>query len=209
MDRGVMSMQRLEEHFGEWVLKYRWLVIITCLILVFFAASGMKNLAMSTNYRVFFSADNPQLLAFDALENTYTKNDNVMFVLTPKNGDVFSRDALEAVETLTTKAWQLPYSIRVDSISNFQHTEAEGDDLVVRDLYEDAQQLGDEDLEKIRQVALAEPLLVKRLIAPDSRVTAVNATIQLPGKNEMTEVPEVVAAARQMAEEVRTAYPDM
>ncbi len=202
-------MRRLEEHFGEWILKYRWPVIIVCLILVFLSASGMKNLAMSTNYRVFFSADNPQLLAFDALENTYTKNDNVMFVLTPKNGDVFSRDALEAVETLTTKAWQLPYSTRVDSISNFQHTEAEGDDLVVRDLYENAQQLSDAELKKIRQVTLAEPLLAGRLISPDARVTAVNATIQLPGKNEMTEVPEVVAAARKMADEIRSAYPQM
>ncbi len=202
-------MKRLEENFGEWILKYRWLVIITCLVLVFLSASGMKNLAMSTNYRVFFSADNPQLMAFDALENTYTKNDNVMFVLTPKSGDVFRRDALEAVEALTTKAWQLPYSIRVDSISNFQHTEAEEDDLVVRDLYENAQQLSNDELEKIRKVALAEPMLIKRLISPDSRVTAVNATIQLPGKNEMTEVPEVVAAARQMAEEIRTAYPNI
>ncbi len=202
-------MRRLEEHFGEWVIKYRWSVIVICLILVFLAATGMKNLAMSTNYRVFFSADNPQLLAFDALENTYTKNDNVMFVLTPKGGDVFTPEALAAVESLTRKAWQLPYSIRVDSISNFQHTEAVEDDLVVRDLYENAQQLGDEELEKIRRIALAEPVLVKRLIAPDSRVTAVNATIQLPGKNEMTEVPEVVAAARQMADEIRKAYPNM
>ncbi|HFQ14701.1 MAG TPA: RND transporter, partial [Gammaproteobacteria bacterium] len=202
-------MQRLEAHFGEWVLKYRWAVIIACLLLVFLSASGMKNLAMSTNYRIFFSPDNPQLLAFDALENTYTKNDNVMFVLTPKNGDVFSREALAAVETLTEKAWQLPYSIRVDSISNFQHTEAEGDDLVVRDLYEDAAHLDEAALEKIRRIALAEPLLVNRLVAPDARVTAVNATIQLPGKNEMLEVPEVVAAARQMAREIREAYPDV
>ncbi len=202
-------MQRLEAHFGEWVLKYRWVVIIACLLLVFLSASGMKNLAMSTNYRIFFSPDNPQLLAFDALENTYTKNDNVMFVLTPKNGDVFSREALAAVETLTEKAWQLPYSIRVDSISNFQHTEAEGDDLVVRDLYEDAAHLDKAALEKIRRIALAEPLLVNRLVAPDARVTAVNATIQLPGKNEMLEVPEVVAAARQMAREIREAYPDV
>ncbi len=202
-------MRRLEEHFGEWILKYRWPVIIVCLILVFLAATGMKNLAMSTNYRVFFSADNPQLRAFDALENTYTKNDNVMFVLTPKNGNVFSRGALAAVAALTSKAWQLPYSIRVDSIKNFQYTEAEGDDLIVRDLYENAQQLSDAQLKKIQKVALAEPLLAGRLISQDSAVTAVNATIQLPGKNEMTEVPEVVAAARKMADEIRSAYPQM
>lgn len=202
-------MRRLEEHLGEWVLKYRWLVIIGSLILVFLAATGMKNLAMSTDYRVFFSADNPQLRAFDALENTYTKNDNVMFVLTPKNGNVFSRDALAAVAALTKKAWQLPYSIRVDSIKNFQYTEAKGDDLIVRDLYKNARHLSDAELKKIQKEALAEPLLAGRLISPDSKVTAVNATIQLPGKNEMTEVPKVVSAARKMADEIRSAYPQM
>ncbi|VAX13568.1 Predicted exporter of the RND superfamily [hydrothermal vent metagenome] len=202
-------MRRLEEHFGEWVLKYRWPVIIVCLVLVFLAGTGMKNLAMSTDYRVFFSADNPQLQAFDALENTYTKNDNVMFVLTPKSGKVFSRDALEAVAALTKKAWQLPYSIRVDSIKNFQYTEAKDDDLIVRDLYKNAQQMTDAQLKEIQKIAQAEPLLAGRLISPDSKVTAVNATIQLPGKNEMTEVPKVVAAARKMADEIRSAYPQM
>lgn len=202
-------MRRLEEHFGEWVLKYRWPVIIVSLILVFLAASGMKNLAMSTNYRVFFNADNPQLRAFDALENTYTKNDNVMFVLTPKSGKVFSRDALEAVAVLTKKAWQMPYSIRVDSISNFQYSEARGDDLIVRDLYKNAQKLSDAQMKKIQKIALAEPLLAGRLISPDSKVTAVNVTIQLPGKSEMTEVPKVVTAARKMADEIRSAYPQM
>ena len=200
-------MHELEANFGKWVIRYRWLIIVASLLIVVLAGSGGKHLSFTTNYRVFFSEDNPQLLAFDALENTYTKNDNLMFVITPKDGKVFSNETLAVVEQLTDMAWQLPYSIRVDSISNFQHTEAEEDDLIVRDLVEGAEGLSASEIEKIKTIALNEPLLVQRLISPDGRVTAVNATIQLPGKNETKEVPQVVKAARDMAAEISEAYP--
>ncbi len=201
-------MHELEANFGKWVIRYRWLIIVASLLIVVLVGSGGKHLTFTTNYRVFFSEDNPQLLAFDALENTYTKNDNMMFVISPKDGRVFSRQTLAVVEQLTDMAWQLPFSIRVDSISNFQHTEAEDDDLIVRDLVEDAAGLSLSEIEKIKFVALNEPLLAQRLISSDARVTAVNATIQLPGKDETKEVPQVVKAARDMAAEISHAYPE-
>jgi predicted RND superfamily exporter protein len=202
-------MHEFEANFGRLVLHYRWWIIALTLVAVFLAASGGKNLQFTTNYRVFFSADNPQLLAFEALEKTYAKNDNVMFVLTPRDGAVFTRETLAAVETLTDKAWQTPYSIRVDSLSNFQHTYAEGDDLVVGDLVNDAGQLADADLARIRNIAMNEPLLLDRLVSDRGHVTSVNVTIQLPQKDETREVPEVVTFARNLAEEMRIAYPDI
>ena len=69
-----------------------------------------------------------------------------MFVIAPKNGEVFSRETLSLVESLTEKTWQLPYSNRVDSFSNFQHTEAEGDSLIVADLVNDAANFTERDL---------------------------------------------------------------
>jgi len=203
------KMKNFEANFGKWVLKYRLIIIPLVLILVGIAASGGKNLSMSTNYRVFFSPDNPQLLAFEALEATYAKNDNVMFVLSPKDGEVFTQKTLTAVEDLTKRAWQLPYSLRVDSISNFQFTEAEEDDLLVHDLVEDSHRYTDADLKRIKNIALNEPLLKQRLISKTGDVTSVTVTIQLPGKNETTETPEVVAAARAIAEDIRKEYPHL
>lgn len=114
-------MSELEAKLGPWVIKYRWLIIVLSFVIVFAAASGGRFLVFKADYRVFFSGDNPQLQAFEKLEKTYSRNDNVLFILTPKNGNVFTRETLKAVETLTEKAWQIPYSTRVDSISNFQH----------------------------------------------------------------------------------------
>ena len=109
-----------------------------------------------TEYRVFFSEDNPQLKAFEALQNTYTKTDNVMFVLAPKNGQVFTLETLTSVARLTEESWQIPYSLRVDSITNYQHTEADGDDLLVDDLVPDDEidELNDAALQRISNIAL-------------------------------------------------------
>ncbi|HEC12109.1 MAG TPA: hypothetical protein ENI80_02505 [Acidiferrobacteraceae bacterium] len=200
-------MQEFEKEFGFWVIKHRWWIIATTLVLVFLAASGGRYLSFTTNYRVFFSEDNPQLLAFEALENTYTKNDNIMFALAPKDGKVFTPKTLAAVEWLTRQAWQVPYSTRVDSITNFQHTQAANDELIVGDLITDAEGLSHAEIARAKSIALAEPLLAQRLISEAAHVTAVNVTIQMPGLNPATETPEVVAFARNLAKKLQANYP--
>ena len=202
-------MQDFEANFGQWVLRFRWPIIVVLLGLVFLAASGGEKLAFSTNYRVFFSDDNPQLRAFDALEAMYNKNDNVLFVITPKDGNVFTPQTLSVVETLTLDAWQIPHNLRVDSISNFQHTEANGDELVVKDLVKNANELSEKEIDRIKEIALNEPLLLNRLIANDARVTGVNVTIQLPGIDETKEVPEVIKASRELAQKIRDENPNL
>jgi len=202
-------MNNFEQVFSNKVIQWRFPIIILCLILVALAATGGKLLNFTTNYRVFFSADNPQLLAFDALEKIYSKNDNVMLVLAPKSGNVFTSQSLALVEQLTEQAWQTPFSTRVDSLSNFQHTEAEEDDLIVRNLVENGATLSSEDLEAIKAVALNEPLLAKRLVSPEGHVTAINITIHLPGLNEIEETPQVVNFVRALADDIRAKQPDM
>ncbi len=202
-------MNWLESNYPRWVLKNRFLIIFFSLIFVTLAASGGRLINFTTSYRVFFSEDNPQLLAFEALENTYVKNDNVLIVLAPDDGNVISSEMLSIVEDLTEKSWQTPYSNRVDSITNFQHTEAEEDDLIVRDLVTNASILSEQELYEIKHVAENEPLLVNRLISESGHVTGINITVQLPGVNENTETPEVVGFVRNMVNEMRDLHPDV
>ncbi|HHJ18399.1 MAG TPA: hypothetical protein ENJ84_00990, partial [Gammaproteobacteria bacterium] len=195
--------------YAEWIVRWRWLVLLATLASVFLIGSGGKRLQFTNDYRVFFSEENPQLKAFDNLQETYTKNDNVLFMLLPRSGEVFTPDVLEAVVELTEQSWQVPYSIRVDSISNFQNTYAEEDDLIVADLVENPETLTPADLEKIANTALNEPLLRNRLISPDRHATGINITIELPGKNPTTEVPEVVTSVRSMIATMEKKYPQI
>lgn len=195
--------------YSDFILRWRFLVVLVSLVGAFALAAGGKNLVFTNDYRYFFSEDNPQLLEFETLQDTYTKQDNVFIMLEPKNGNVFNKAFLTALKELTESSWQVPYSIRVDSITNFQHTYAEEDDLIVIDLVDDVANLNDKKLGYIKNVALNEPLLVNRLVSATSEAAAVNITIELPGVNEITEGPEVVTYARDMVEKFEQSHPDI
>ena len=204
-----MTIESNITRYGRWVVNHPWRIMLLSVLAVFAAASGGRFLSFTTDYRVFFSSHNPQLVAFESLERMYTKNDNVMFVVTPKDGNVFTPQTLHIIQEMTHEAWQVPYSIRVDSITNFQNTEAEGDDLTVRDLVPEDADLDAASLQKIKTIALNEPLLKRRLISQTGHVTGVNVTVQLPGKNPQAEVPEVVAFSRNMAKQFMEKYPSV
>ena len=115
---------------------------------------------------------------------------------------------LGAVEELTARAWHIPYAMRVDSVTNFQHTRAEGDDLFVADLVTDALAQPPNVLLRAKRTALREPQLVNRLVSPTASVTGVNVTLQLPQKS-LSEVPEVAAQARRLAADIEAAHPEI
>jgi uncharacterized protein len=206
-------MGRIESSLGIWVVKWRWCIIISAVLIVSACGLGMRELEVNNDTRVFFSEDNPQLQALEALENTYNKIDTIFFALAPKNGKVFTQETLEAVERLTETCWEIPYSSRVDSLNNFQHTRAQEDDLIVEDLYEEAASLTEADLQRIRETALAEVLLVDRLISRSGHVTGISVDIILPDKSQDESyedpVPVIAAQARQLADEFRQQYPEI
>ena len=74
--------------YAQWVVRWRWGVAIGMFLAVLAAASGAQHLGWSTNYRVFFGDDNPDLAAFEAMQDIYTKNDNILLVVTPDDGAI-------------------------------------------------------------------------------------------------------------------------
>jgi predicted RND superfamily exporter protein len=201
-------LNRFEAAFGEWVVKRRWWIILATSLIVLGVGSGVRFLTFNNDDRVFFSKENPQLKAFEALENTYTQDENVFFVVAPKDGHVFTRETLAAVEDLTEASWQIPFSSRVDSVTNFQHTRGEEDELIVENLAQNTESLSDADLKRIKKIALSEPLLVNRLISASGHVTGVNVNILKPGES-MNESPLVGAFVRKMADNFRRKHADI
>ncbi len=195
------------ERYTRWVIRNRWWVVLGALFVTLASGTGMTKLGLANDYRVFFSEDNPDLNAYEAVENIYTKNDNVLFIVKPREGEVFTAANLDVIRSLTDDAWQIPFSTRVDAITNFQHTWADGDDLIVEDLV-GAGEITPDLVSRARRVSLAEPLLTGRLIAPDARTTGVNVRISLPGE-AVDELAQTVAHARGLVAEYSEAHPEL
>jgi len=190
------------------IVHFRWVVILASILLCIGAGWGAQYLEMKSDYREFFAEDDPQRASFNRLQDTYSQSDTVFFVIAPTDGVVFQPNVLQMVESLTDAAWQLPHSLRVDSLTNFQHTTADEEGLVVENLVEDASKLTATDIAKIKTIALQESLIAGKLITDASNVTGVAVTINLPGESN-DEFGEVARAARIIADEYRTLYPEI
>lgn len=193
---------------GVWVVRHRWAVILATLAIGGFLASGLRDLRISNDTRVFFGDDNPDYVALKALEHVYSREASVFFVVAPHDGNVFTRRTLTAVAELTEAGWHVPYSTVVNSITNFQSTRAEGDDLIVDDLVPDPCGLSDADLQRTRDRALSEVALVDLLLSRTGHVTGVHVGFVAP-EDRPPSTPEISRYVRDMIAGFRTRYPDI
>ncbi|MBL4888234.1 MAG: MMPL family transporter [Flavobacteriaceae bacterium] len=192
--------------FAKWVIKRRWFILLAAVVITMIAGSGGRFLTFNNDYHIFFNEDNPQVLAFDALQEKFTKDDNVFIVIAPESGTIFTRETLSAIEDLEKMGWQIPFSARVDALSNFQHMHSVGDDMYVENLASEAANKSDAELQRIKEIAVNEPLILNRLINKDASITAVNITVNLPKDNPKA-LMEVMQHSRKMVKEWEKTHP--
>ncbi|MCR9907508.1 MMPL family transporter [Vibrio campbellii] len=203
------AQQGSSEQWGKVPTKYSIWVVLATVLLVIFATIGGKNLYFRGDYNIFFDGTNKQLLAFDEIQTTFAKTDNLAIVVAPDNNDVFTPATLQLIRNLTNDSWQVPYSSRVDSIANYQHTEAFEDDLLVEDLLYEDYELTPDRIAKVKQISLTEPVLKGALISEKGDVTVVNITVQLPEVDKTAEVQEVMSHINTMLERYQRNYPNV
>ncbi|EPW6706347.1 efflux RND transporter permease subunit [Vibrio parahaemolyticus] len=208
-----MPHRKAQQHqgigLGKVPTKYSLLVLLATIFLIIVATIGGKNLYFRGDYDIFFDGTNKQLLAFDEIQTTFAKTDNLAIVIAPEDGDIFTPQTLSLIQKITVDAWQVPYSSRVDSIANYQHTEAFDDDLLVEDLLYSEYELTPERISKVKSIALSEPVLKSALVSEKGDVTVVNITVQLPEMDKTAEVEEVVSSINAMIDRYQRAYPDV
>ena len=202
------ARSKLASRYGDWIVRHAKLVIAVCLLLAIVATAGASRLTSNPDNRVFFGENNPELQALEALENTYTRTDNVFIAMAPENGTVASPEFLTAIREITEAAWQIPFSTRVDSLANFQNTSAAGDDLLVESLIDPEAAITQQHATEVVEIALRKEYLVDRLISADATVTGVNITLLKPDNNNDA-VHEVVDYTNDLVAQYEARYPDI
>ncbi len=193
------------------LLKYRYLLSVCSIALVVLLGAGTKNLYFESDYKIFFDASNPQLVQHETIENEYTKSDNVTIVISTDRSTLFNSEDLTAIINITKDAWTLPYSIRVDSLTNFQNTYAEGDELIVEDLVPESVLQDPILIEKSKTTALNQTELVDFVLSKDAKTTSVTVLLQLPDEKFEKDAAtyESVEATRALIKKYQAASPNL
>ena len=194
------------ERFIDLILRRRWSTVALASVLMVAMSGGARFITTTNDYRMMFSEDNPELAAFEALEGTYSESNKALIAIAPVDGTVFTREALAAIEQMTDAAWQAPFSSRVDSLTNYAHSEALGDDLSVEPLVEGAAALSDADLANVETIALGSIETAGRLVSNDGRVGAVAINFFLPAELDAA-VVEITDFLNAVLDEARAEHP--
>ena len=182
------------------VMGRRWLTISLSLLVVLALAAGAgKIVEVDVDVRNHFSNDDPHIVALERLEDTYALSDAALVAVAPRKGTIFTRETLVAIEELTEQLWRTPYVTRVDSITNYSHSEGLEDELVVEPLIDDAGSLSEKDIERIKTIALDAEEIAGRFVSRDGRVAGLVVSVALPedrqqGKLEVTDYLHGTAA---------------
>lgn len=189
-------------------LRHPALTLLACAVLMAAAMAGLPRLGMTTDYKVFFGPDNPDLQAHEAFEHRFELTETLIFTLEPAAGTVFTPESLGMLRDITDAGWQLPWAIRATSLANYQHTRAEGDDIIVESLIPDGA-ISQADTGRIETIALDAEEVVDRLVSADGSVAGLFVSTALPHENSEQEIQTVARAAYDLRDRFEHAHPGL
>ena len=190
------------------VLRAPRLIMFVCLAFFIVAGAGVMRLSVSSDTRVHFNPDGAPIHKLEAFEAKYGQNNTVLMVIWANGRQVTDPDVLAGIGELTDRAWQLPYSTRVESLTNFAEIVSDADSIAVRDLVPDPAHVSLEEAREIGKTALADPLVRNRLIGADGKAAGLVVSFNLP-KEASNEVRDIIAASRALAADFEKTHPGM
>ncbi len=145
--------------------KYKYFIIIFFTLCVALLSLSLKDLAYEGSYRIWFDKDSKIIKEYDNFRDTFSGDDSFIVAFKDEKG-IFTPKAISTIIELTQVLSRIDGVRKVESLSNYQYISAQEDDISVEDfLY------GDEDLQKRKQLALSDKLIVGQLISNDAKTT--------------------------------------
>ncbi len=178
------------------------LVLVPTLLL----SAGVVKLRVSAETRVLAGPESPVRLSLERFEQRFSQNNNLLFVIAPGEGGVFSAETLRAIDAITERAWRLPFASRVDSITNFPLIVAADESFGVVSLAEAGLPQTPEQLDAAAAQVMAEPWVAGLLLDEQARTTGVNVLFIIPPE-ATEEIAEIMSAVGALQSDIAEEFP--
>lgn len=201
--------ETISQYTTSFSIQRPWIVIFISLLLAFFLCFGITKLEFTSDYRTFFSKDNPLLKDLREIEMNYCGNAGVIFTIKAKEGDVFNPTVLRAIQELTEEAWRLPFVDWVDSMTNFQVPYMEDGKFQLHpNLYHSPFRLSKDELFDFRVRSMEEPSIIGNLLSENTYAAAVKAYVVF-SQDDIDGLYRLVSYSNALADKIEKAYPQV
>jgi hypothetical protein len=190
------------------LIKLRWPLLVLSLLIVALAFYGFKFFKFDASPRSYFVDGHPPLERFLATEERYGRDYRIFIMASAKEGDMFDDKNLKALLDITTQGWDLPFVRRVDSLTNYQFTSSEDDELYVDDFLSEELIGQTAKLAERKAIATSDIALVKRLISKDAKHAAVILSLTVDGTDREAEFG-LVDQVYELEEAIKAKHPSI
>ena len=175
-------------------------------VLFFLASLGLVELKISTDNRIFYGDDNPYFDEYLQFEDSYTSNDNILFVL-HTNAPFPNARFPEVIRHLTHQVRNLKHVIRVDSIANYPFPIATDDTVVVENFLDWAcpRERACREVNEIEE-AITSKHLANRFISSDRQSVGILATVDIE-RGAVGEIESLHSQTKVLAAQIEAEFP--
>jgi len=181
-----------KKDFAKLLIKYRYLSIGLVIIVVCLLATGLTKLTFNPDLETYFPEGHPAVIRSNEIDDMFIPTDNLIIAVHSNEGTLFNGDSLKVIEELTKKSWTIPYSVRVDSLTNYSYVKSVNDDLIVEPFIEEAEKKSIEFFEKRENLVAGEDIIYKSLISEDKKTSVVSIIVDPPGPNKEDQNTELI-----------------
>ena len=71
----------MRDRYFDFIQRHPLLILICSVLFVVAATSGVTRLSFTSDLRAYFSEQNPQLRAFEDMEQRFSKQDSLLFLV--------------------------------------------------------------------------------------------------------------------------------
>ena len=192
---------------ADLIYEKRWTIIVCAILFVVSMSVGLKDLYFNNDYRHFFSSDDPDIIANEKFQDIYSRDDSLLLAVESPDG-FFNEGAATMLKQLTDSIWTMPYVSRVTSLANYQHIEAEGNDIIIDDFFANIPET-DAEWKKVIEKAKTDNIISNLLLSKDRKVTLINVVIlKPPGPRESAKAAIVIHdAVEAYLDKIRKDFP--
>ncbi|MCH2172031.1 efflux RND transporter permease subunit [Myxococcota bacterium] len=173
------------EALGHFLFHRAWWVIGVIALLLSAGVTQIHKIEFETSVDSFLPDGDPTREIYKAFLEEFGRDDLIIIAVRPS--EIFDLDFLAKLRRFhQTLEEEVPHVVEVDSLINARDTRADGDTLLVGDLFEEWPET-DAQLEALRERALSNPLYRDLILSRDTRLTTISLELGLASPTDSDE----------------------
>ena len=190
-------MGKLIKHsLVEFAVKRHKLCLLIALVLFLAGLPFLRNIQLDFSAKSWFRSTDQNLKTLEYFEKTFG-NDEVINLVIESDKDIFNPEFIGILIELTEKMWEVPEVIRVQSLTNFYWSRAEGDEILTEEFLDEEFITSQKYLNNAKKRSLEHKVVPNYLISKNSKSATIFGFIA-HNPNKPPDYEKITLAAEQL-----------